>query len=207
MTVHPNLNFTVIINPENGPGNSSYPGDDYAPQIQSLNAYSNVRTVGYVRTNYARRNISAVIDDVATYAGWGKNQSANTNSSAPLAVDGIFFDEAPYDYTEDVGKYMETINEAAKNTSGFLPDRIVSTDKYYPFVHQALHGNTIFGVFSSSLTRASISYRETYRFCLVCSAALTSYSGHPQSWYDSGRTTRQPQYRHHRDFRRPISEL
>lgn len=131
VTAHPNLNFTVVINPENGPGDSSYPGDDYAPQIQSLNAYSNVRTVGYVRTDYASRNISSVIDDVATYSSWSTNRTANTNTSAPLAVHGIFFDEAPYDYSPTIAKYMETINQAAKNMSGLLADRIVSLDKYY----------------------------------------------------------------------------
>ncbi|CAG8959326.1 hypothetical protein HYFRA_00013096 [Hymenoscyphus fraxineus] len=115
---HPKLNFTVIINPSSGPGSSPLPDSSYTPEIQKLNAFSNVRTVGYVRTGYGSRNISEVLADVNTYSGWASNQSAN------IAMHGIFFDEAPYLYSQQNAAFLVTINQAVKNSTGIQPDRI-----------------------------------------------------------------------------------
>ncbi|GFN11452.1 hypothetical protein AtubIFM55763_004889 [Aspergillus tubingensis] len=118
VTTHPDLNFTVIINPSSGPGSSAYPSEEYTSSVERLSTYSNVRKVGYVRTAYATRNITAVLDDVATYAGWA-------NRSLTLAMDGIFFDEAPYDYSAAKAEYMQTISDAVKSSSGLRRDRMV----------------------------------------------------------------------------------
>ncbi|RHZ70747.1 hypothetical protein CDV55_108238 [Aspergillus turcosus] len=118
VTNYPNLNFTIIINPSSGPGNSSQPSSQYAYQIQRLNAYPNVRTVGYVRTGYASRNLTTVLQEVAIYSGWAA-QSPN------LAMHGIFFDEVPSEYATSAAEYLATINAAAKNASGLRPDRTV----------------------------------------------------------------------------------
>ena len=59
---------------------------------------------------------------MATYAGWSANSSG-------IAVDGIFFDEAPYVFTSSAGEYMRTIDEAVKNTDGFKHERTVSSEK------------------------------------------------------------------------------
>lgn len=77
-----------------------------------------METVGYVPTEYATRNISDVISDISTYAGW-----AAKNSS--LAMHGIFFDEAPYEYSAAAVEYMRTINQVAKNATGLQGDRTV----------------------------------------------------------------------------------
>jgi Spherulation-specific family 4 len=121
----PKLNFTVILNPDSGPGLSRYPGNDFVPQIQKMNSYSNVRTVGYVRTGFGTRNISSVLLDVSTYSGWATNASANANSTG-LALHGIFFDEIPSEFSEEADEYLNTINQAVKNSSGLLPDKTVS---------------------------------------------------------------------------------
>ncbi|PYH91622.1 hypothetical protein BO71DRAFT_358977 [Aspergillus ellipticus CBS 707.79] len=118
VTTHPDLNFTVIINPSSGPGSSAYPSDEYITNIEHLSTYANVRKVGYVRTGYATRNISTVLSEVSTYAGWA-------NRSLDLAMDGIFFDEAPYDYSAAKVTYMDTINEAVKSASGLQGSRMV----------------------------------------------------------------------------------
>lgn len=115
---HPNLNFTVIINPNSGPGDSALPDDSYTPEIAKLNSFPNVRTVGYVRTGYGTRNISDVLADVATYSGWA--------SGVNISMHGIFFDEAPYDYNEGNATFLTTINQAVKNSTGIQPDRLVS---------------------------------------------------------------------------------
>lgn len=125
---HPNLNFTVIINPNSGPGESALPDSSYTPEIAKLNSFPNVRTVGYVRTGYGTRNISDVLADVTTYSGW--------SSGVNISMHGIFFDEAPYDYSDENAAFLLTINQAVKNSTGIQPDRIVS-NSIPDFCHHA----------------------------------------------------------------------
>jgi hypothetical protein len=113
----------VVVNPDSGPGESSpYPNNDYSAQIQKLNAFPNVKTIGYVRTGFATRNITAILQDVSTYSGWSKNPNA-ANSTA---MHGIFFDEVPNEWSAETAQYLNTINQAVKNAPGLLPDRTVS---------------------------------------------------------------------------------
>jgi hypothetical protein len=127
IAAHPHQNFTIVLNPASGPGSSPSPNDDYTAQIQKLNSYPNVRTIGYVPTAYATRNITSVLLDVSTYSGWLQLGSTNTNSTG-LAVQGIFFDEVPRQYSPEASEYLKTINKAVKNASGLLPDRMVSEE-------------------------------------------------------------------------------
>ena len=120
ITSHPKVNFTVVINPDSGPGSSQYPNQDYSPQIQKLNAYPNVRTIGYVRTGYATRNITAVLEDVVTYAGW-----AGHTTVRGIGVHGIFFDEVAYEYSSEIATYLKTINQGVKNATGLLTEKLV----------------------------------------------------------------------------------
>lgn len=69
-----------------------------------------MRTVGYVRTGYAERDIDAVVRDVDTYARWSR-------LNANLTVHGIFFDEAPHEYSERTRDYLATANEAVKDSN------------------------------------------------------------------------------------------
>lgn len=120
ITSRSTLEFTVILNPDSGPGSSSYPGDDFGPLIQRLNNYSNVQTVGYVRTGFGTRNITNVLDDISTYSGW-----ATVANSSGLAVHGIFFDEVVSEFSTAAAEYLTTINQAVKNATGLLPDKTV----------------------------------------------------------------------------------
>lgn len=112
------LNYTIIINPDSGPGNSSLPNEDYLPAIQKLNSFPNAHTVGYVRTNYSNRPIDDVLQDIATYSGWA-------NSSQGIEMHGIFFDEAVHEYTAEAAEYMQTANNAAKAAVGLAGDKTV----------------------------------------------------------------------------------
>jgi uncharacterized protein YaiE (UPF0345 family) len=87
--------------------------------MEKLNAYDNVRTMGYIPTHYGTRNMTEVLDAVATYGGWAAN-------STTMAVSGIFFDEAPYEYSTATVEYMRSIDAAVKNQTGLLGDRTVS---------------------------------------------------------------------------------
>lgn len=114
----PSLNFTVVVNPDSGPGSDLVPDEQYYSALQKLNAYDNVQTVGYVRTGYATRDVDTVIEEVKTYAGWSSN-------STSIAVSGIFFDESPHEYSADAVTYMKQISEAAKSSNGLLGDKTV----------------------------------------------------------------------------------
>ncbi|KAL4925214.1 spherulation-specific family 4 protein [Aspergillus undulatus] len=115
---HPDLNFLVIVNPQSGPGPGPAPDEAYQLAIRQLDTYPNVQKVGYVRTNYAKRNVSEVLDDIAIYSGW-------ESQSADLAMAGIFFDEAPHQYVEGTVEYLTRINSAVKEAGGLQGDRTV----------------------------------------------------------------------------------
>ncbi|PIA89516.1 Spherulin-4 [Cercospora beticola] len=114
-----NLDFIVIINPDSGPGGmSTAPGAEFSPGIQKLNNYSNVQTVGYVRTGYGTRPVMEIVQDIETYAQW-----ADVHSS--LAMHGIFFDEAAYEYSPENVEHLYIINQFAKNSTGIREPRTV----------------------------------------------------------------------------------
>jgi hypothetical protein len=81
-----------VINPASGPGPGSIPDANYTREIPLLNAYANVRTVGYVSTDYARRDLRSILRDIDLYSGWAEVTTAD------LSVRGIFLDETPTQY-------------------------------------------------------------------------------------------------------------
>ncbi|KAF2029229.1 hypothetical protein EK21DRAFT_101299 [Setomelanomma holmii] len=104
----PSLNFTVIINPSSGPGSSQHPDVQYTAALTQLAKYPNVNKVGYVRTGYATRNLSDVISELNVYAGWASKDQA-------FAIDGIFFDESPHEYSADAVSFMLNATRAVKD--------------------------------------------------------------------------------------------
>ncbi|EFX04914.1 spherulin 4-like cell surface [Grosmannia clavigera kw1407] len=118
LTNNPVLNFTIVINPKSGPGSGNIPDDNYVAGVKRLNSFANVRTVGYVRTGYASRNISDVVDEVNIYSGWYTNNS-------DIAMHGIFFDEAPHQYTADAVDFMVTADAAVKNATGLRGSKTI----------------------------------------------------------------------------------
>jgi hypothetical protein len=121
ISAHPDVNFTVVINPGNGPGPDSLPDANYTREIPVLSSYANVRLLGYVYTSYAKRNVSAIRNDIQTYADWP------TNSSNPnLAVQGIFFDETPQQYDAQILTYLQGLTDFIKDLEGLGPDKFVS---------------------------------------------------------------------------------
>ncbi|KAK6535870.1 hypothetical protein TWF281_000120 [Arthrobotrys megalospora] len=102
------IEWTIIINPSDGPGEEL--NSDYRINIHRLNAARNVKLVGYVFTDYGRRNVADVEAEIAKYASWGLFQ-------------GIFFDETPQGHNqsvEDSITYLETITSNVRGTPGFL---------------------------------------------------------------------------------------
>jgi hypothetical protein len=124
LDANPHLNFTIIINPSSGPGTSQFPNDQYSTELQKLNGYANVETIGYVRTGYGTRNISDVLSEVSTYAGW-------SSKSSLLAMNGIFFDESPHVYNASAVTFMQTANAAVKASTGLQRQKTVSVEYYF----------------------------------------------------------------------------
>jgi len=116
LDAHADINFTIVVNPFNGPGPTQYPDDILITGIGKLNTYKNIQLVGYVRTSWATRDLSMVLADVSTYFGWSTFQDSHSNAST-IAISGIFFDETPSDYSPEAAAYLSAMNEAVKNAS------------------------------------------------------------------------------------------
>jgi hypothetical protein len=101
-----------------------FPSDEYRLQIRNLAPYSNVKTVAYVRTGYASRDIDEVLRDIATYSGWETDENSFVNTT-DIGMHGIFIDEAPHDYSIENVEYMRTISRAAKDAIGILEPKTV----------------------------------------------------------------------------------
>ncbi|KAF1975369.1 hypothetical protein BU23DRAFT_579347 [Bimuria novae-zelandiae CBS 107.79] len=84
---HPDVDFTVVVNPCSGPCVESVPYQYYLDAIPQLRQY-NIRTLGYVATNYTTKPLDDVLKEIDTYAAWPK-----VSNNTKLRVDGIFFDE------------------------------------------------------------------------------------------------------------------
>ncbi|KAF2451595.1 hypothetical protein P171DRAFT_8929 [Karstenula rhodostoma CBS 690.94] len=118
---NPALRFVVIVNPNSGPGSEPWwPNADYVRNIPKLNAYPNVRTVGYVSTAYCNRLIEEVFEDVKRYANWFEDEK-----NQGLGLNGIFFDETPNTFREEARDYLEAITQNVKKMGRLLGDNIV----------------------------------------------------------------------------------
>ncbi|KAG6011537.1 hypothetical protein E4U43_008251 [Claviceps pusilla] len=87
----PSLPFLTIVNPYNGPGQTGQPGDadrNYITGVSQLNALRNVKTIGYVRTNYSAAPMQELKTNMSIWQSW------STYAAANISIHGIFLDEA-----------------------------------------------------------------------------------------------------------------
>ncbi|KAJ4288075.1 hypothetical protein N0V90_012092 [Kalmusia sp. IMI 367209] len=116
---HPDVDFTVVVNPCSGPCIGSLPDQYYLGAIPKLRVYNNIRTLGYVATNYTTKPLDDVLKEIDTYAAWPK-----ASNNTKLKVDGIFFDETPSTYDTFKYNYLSRASQAVKNGTRFR-DRFV----------------------------------------------------------------------------------
>ena len=114
----PKLNFTIIVDPNNGPGGMT---DlmHFKPALQRLAAFPNVQTVGYVQTKNGTRSTSEVQQDVLQYSTW-------SNMPLNCTINGIFFDRTPYVKSEKTDIYLDIINNFASSANGIRGEKTVS---------------------------------------------------------------------------------
>jgi Spherulation-specific family 4 len=110
---YPNVSFTIVVNPFNGPGLEDLPDENYQREIPKLTCHPNVRVVGYVHTNWAKRDLNLVFADIEKYAQWRKHSGVEG-----LKVSGIFVDETPNIYDADAEAYLAKLRKHAKEMPG-----------------------------------------------------------------------------------------
>lgn len=114
LSAHPDTTFSIIVNPGSGPGEGRYPDSNYTECVSRLHEYPNAHILGYVSTQYAKRDQALVEEDIRKYADWASWEAEG--SSGSIAVDGIFFDEAPSQHNDETSAYMSSISTYAKST-------------------------------------------------------------------------------------------
>ncbi|OGM48874.1 spherulin 4-like cell surface protein [Aspergillus bombycis] len=120
---NPDVQFTIIINPDNGPGSSTASDTNFLTAVPRLASYSNALVLGYVSTQKGTRDISEVEQDIQTYASW---PSASGKSS--FAVHGIFLDEAATDYSADTVTYYTNLASTIRQSDGLGPNNYIVTN-------------------------------------------------------------------------------
>jgi hypothetical protein len=110
---YPDLQFLIVINPGDGPGNQTLLDPNYERELPILNSKKNVRTIGYVRTTWATRNINDVFRDVSVYSSWADNKTED------YKMHGIFYDEAPTVYTDAALTFMKNADDFVRKQAGF----------------------------------------------------------------------------------------
>jgi hypothetical protein len=116
IAANPSLPFQIVVAPSLA---NTYPDINYVAGLQSLNAFPNVQTLGYVYTDWALRNVSAVEADIDSYAAW-----ADWTEAKNIGVSGIFFDQAPSQLTASTEAYMTSITTYARTKLGAGNDHI-----------------------------------------------------------------------------------
>lgn len=108
----PNLPWLVVANVDSGPGGSRKPGNEdvnYIAGVSKLNSYKNVKTIGYVRTDYARSPMNDLKANMTAWSGW------STYTASNIAVNGIFFDECTGDNLNYLTEAITFARSAFKN--------------------------------------------------------------------------------------------
>jgi hypothetical protein len=118
-----NLNATIIINPNNGPGNG-VTDPQYLAGARALAANPNVQLLGYVHTQInssvprCSRPWDTVASEIRTWSTWV--------SEANIPIQGIFIDEAPANADNDCISYMRNLTALVQNDTEILfPRRLV----------------------------------------------------------------------------------
>jgi hypothetical protein len=115
---HHDTQFTVVVNPDNGPGNATWPSASFIEAVRRINIYPNVQTVGYINIALGAMTNATVQDEIATYAGWSR-------VTKEFALDGIYFDQTPWHGDEEgrVQSYLQGLSAAVRDNDGWSGNR------------------------------------------------------------------------------------
>lgn len=177
---NPNLNFTVIVNPDSGPGNSQYPSLDYIAGLAQLHNYPNAKLYGYVHTAWGHNSLVDVKLNITKYSGWKDYESVDIHGmlscttsthkviTLNIKVDGIFFDEAPKIYSEESFNYMSALSNFSHSSQ---LNKIVFNPGVVPDSRYFALADTIV-VFESPYTKYSTTVLDSIPNMLLWQSAL-----------------------------------
>jgi hypothetical protein len=144
---HPSTHFSIILNPANGPGNSTSPSASYVEALESLNVYPNVHALGYIDTYGGLLPNETVRAQIATYAGW-------KGVSAGMALRGVFFDRTPTSSDADglVKEYLRVVSDAVRQADGWSGAQglVVHNPRGVPDREIRLHAPDVMVVFEGA---------------------------------------------------------
>jgi hypothetical protein len=58
---HPEVQFAAVVNPCSGPCVATLSDENYIDKIPKLQTFDNIKTLGYVATNYAGKVLNHVL--------------------------------------------------------------------------------------------------------------------------------------------------
>ncbi|PSR99198.1 Spherulation-specific family 4-domain-containing protein [Coniella lustricola] len=137
---NPGLHFYIIVNPNNGPLNTSDPSGlnegycnvandsyiehgcnrDWTTHLATINELPNAQTLGYVWTRYGARAVGDIKADIAEWAAWETAPTWEDGQSVNITIHGLWFDEVGtgsgnYSVYSELTSYAnETFAAAAK---------------------------------------------------------------------------------------------
>jgi hypothetical protein len=121
LEAQPNVNFTVVINPNNGPENTTALDSTWKTNLQQLNKFGNARPIGYVNTNFSYRAIDEVLADSREYASWSYPDANGT-----YGLTGIYYDQVTANRsTEGAINYGMMLDWMVKAGTAFSPRQLV----------------------------------------------------------------------------------
>lgn len=91
-------------------------------EVPKLAQYANIRTLGYVATNYTDKPLDTTIAEIHRWAAWPEL----LNNKA-MKVDGIFFDETPGLYHWQKHDYLKLAADEIRKKDSKLGQKIVGT--------------------------------------------------------------------------------
>jgi hypothetical protein len=136
ISANPNITFSVVVNPGDGPGSNQYPNSDYVTGLAQLNTYSNTQLYGYVHTTWGNEPLAAVKANITKYHGWASYREAD------IHLDGILFDEAP-PYDASNFTYMSSLSNFTRTTMNVGFDKIIFNPGAVPDTHYYALADTI----------------------------------------------------------------
>jgi Spherulation-specific family 4 len=160
---NPNLPFIVIVNPSNGPGNSSQP--DFMEGINEMKS-AGILVFGYVYTDYGRANPTAIENQVSDYKAW-------------YGVSGILFDEMPstpgYEmYYFTISNYSRSLGLYTIGNPGVqLPESYKGIMDLY-VLDEGTSPPVSFGAYPPSVSASVIFGVRSITPCYVASVAAVS---------------------------------
>ncbi|KAL5117887.1 hypothetical protein ACEQ8H_004205 [Pleosporales sp. CAS-2024a] len=115
---HHDVQFTVVVNPNDGPGNSTWPAAAFIAAVQGISIYPNVQLLGYVNTLNGTMPNATVRTEIATYAAW-------SNVTKDLGLHGVYFDQTPAvdDGSGATRSYLHNISATVRDTQGWAHGR------------------------------------------------------------------------------------